>query len=386
MIPEENDDLDPDSYVGNPFNSRFVRISFREFNSLKEETYYISQLKFFFNRKDNYLIAIQFLFQTKDNFGNKDPSSFVSFEEKDTNKFIGALNNYAPLSKDFIDNVEEYVLEFSIGEEICLFAGEYSNESFHSINIKTNFGKFFIIGNQKLKDNFSFKFLYDGLFFGGLVIGVMENKISYLKPLIYMDKDKFQQVNTNQETKHKKELLDISEDLTFLKKIQPIYKTNMNGTSSKKTIIVDDMEKTGLITEIKSKNAALSEIKIFSNGKRITRIDNQYTYLDNKERSIIISHISQEYNDTNRNFILKIEDDDYLNKAVIFISKSKKIMKDIEFTTKKGKILRTFKDRPKYFRELKEGAGKQLRILGMCIGREKYIQFVQFYYELKNIE
>ena len=130
----------------------------------------------------------------------------------------------------------------------------------------------------------------------------------------------------------------------------------------------------------------MSEIKIFSNGKRITRIDNQYTYLDNKERSIIISHISQEYNDTNRNFILKIEDDDYLNKAVIFISKSKKIMKDIEFTTKKGKILRTFKDRPKYFRELKEGAGKQLRILGMCIGREKYIQFVQFYYELKNIE
>jgi hypothetical protein len=385
MMFEDNGDIDKENYIGNPFNCRFVKVSFKEFISLKGEELFLSQLKFFFNRKEKYLLAIQFIFQNKENFGSKELSTFISFEEKDTNKYIGALTNYAPLSKDFIDNIEEYQFHFSLGEEICFFAGEYKDNSFHKINIKTNFGKFFIIGNQKLSDNFNFKFLYNGIFFGGLMIGILDNKITYLKPLIYEDKAKFEQVKNTQETKHKKELIDISEDLTFLKKVEPIYKTNINGVSNQKTIIVDDMEKTGIITEIKAKKAALSEIKIFSNGKRITRIDNQYTYLENKEKNIVISHVSQEYNDTNKNFILKLDDDDYLSKAVIFISKSKKILKDIEFITKNGHILRTFKDRPKYFRELKETSGKKLRILGMCIGREKYIQFIQFYYELINI-
>jgi hypothetical protein len=382
---EDNGDINKEKYVGNPFNCRFVTVEFKEFIALKGEELFLSRLKFFFNRKEKHLLAIQFIFQTKENFGNNDPSTFVSFEEKDTNKFIGALTNYAPLNKDFIDNVEEYNLYFSFGEEICSLAGEYKDNSFHKINIRTNFGKFFIIGDQKLDDNFHFKFLYNGAFFGGLIIGVLDNKIVYLKPLHYEDKDKFEQVKNTQETKHKKELIDISEDLTFLKKVEPIYKTNINGISNQKTIIVDDMEKTGLITEIKAKIAALSEIKIFSNGKRITRIDNQYTFLENKQKNIVVSHISQEYNDTNKNFILKLDEDDYLSKAVIFISKSKKILKDIEFITKNGHILRTFKDRPKYFRELKETSGKKLRILGMCIGREKYIQFIQFYYELMNI-
>ena len=182
----DDEDLDQESYVGNPFNCKFVRVSFKDFFSSKGEDLCLSQLKFFFNRKDNYLQAIQFIFQTKEDFGSKDPSTFISFEEKDTNKFIGALKNYAPLSKDFIDNVEEYNLNFSLGEEICFFGGEYKNDSFHKINIKTNFGKFFIIGNQRLNDNFSFKFLYDGIFFGGLVIGATENKICYLKLLVIM--------------------------------------------------------------------------------------------------------------------------------------------------------------------------------------------------------
>ena len=383
---EDNGDIDPEKYIGSPFNCRFVRVSFKEFISLKEKELYLSQLKFFFNRKDKYLLAIQFIFQTKENFGNKDPKTFINFEENDTNIFIGALKNYAPLSKDFIDDVEEYNLNFDLGEEINLFAGEYKNDAFHKINIKTNFGKFFIIGNQNISDNFNFKFFYDGIFFGGLLIGVLENKITYLKPLIYRDKPKYEQAKKNQETKDKKELIDISEDLTFLNKVEPVYKSSIHGMSNQKTIIVDDMEKTGLITEIKAKKAALTEIKIFANEKRITRIDNQYSFLDNKEKNIVISHVSQEYNDSNKNFILKLEDDDYLNKAVISISKNKKYIKDIEFITKKGHSLRTFIDRPKYFRELKESSGKNLRILGMCVGREKYIQFIQFYYELTNIK
>ena len=342
--------------------------------------------KFFFNRKNNYLIAIQFIFQKKENFGKNDPSSFICFEEKDTNKYIGVLARYSPLSKDFIDNVEEYNLKFSLGEEINFFGGEYKNDSFTKINIKTNFGKFFIIGDRKLNDNFNFKFLYNKLFFDGLVIGILEDKITYLKPIVYEDWKKFQQANLSRENKHKKELLDISEDLIFPKKVEPIYKTNVNGIYNLKTIIIDDMEKTGLLSEIKDKKAALTEIKIFSNGKRITRIDNQYIHYENENRTYLIQHISQEYNTTNMNYIIKIDKDDYINKVVMFISKSKKLIKDVEIITKKGISLRTFKSRPKYFRELKGSFGKELRILGMCVGAEKYIQFLQLYYELKNME
>ena len=38
------------------------------------------------------------------------------------------------------------------------------------------------------------------------------------------------------------------------------------------------------------------------------------------------------------------------------------------------------------YKELTETTGKKLRILGMCVGREKYIQFIQFYYDLTNSE
>ena len=382
----EDVDNDPENYIGNPSNCKLVRVSFKEFIMSKGEELQISQLKFFFNRKDNYLIAIQFIFQTKETFGKNDPTTFICFEEKDTNKYIGVLARYSPLSKDFIDNVEEYNLKFSLGEQINFFGGEYKNESFTKINIKTNFGKFFIIGNQKASDNFSFKFLYNKIFFGGLVVGVSNNKIICLKPIFHEDKKKYEQEKSAQETRHKKELIDISEDLTFLKKVQPIYKTNINGISSSKTIIIDDFEKSGLIEEIKDKKVVLSEIKIFSNGKRITRIDNLYTNLENKEKNVLVTHISQEHKESDKNFILKIGEDDYLNQAVMFISKSKKYLKDLELITKKGSLIRTFKDRPKYFRELKDSPGKQLRILGMCIGKEKYIQFIQFYYELKMLE
>ena len=385
MFVDDGDD-DPENYVGNPSNCKLIKVKIKEFISSKGQDLYLSQIKFFFNRREIHLIAIQFIFQTKENFGKKDPSSFVSFEEEDTNKYLGVLANYSPLSKDFIDNVLEYNLTFSLGEEICFFGGEYTNESFHKIIIKTNLGKYFIIGNQKLSDNFSFKFVFNKQFFDGLMIGVSKNKITCLKPLFYEDKAKYEKEKLNQENMRKKVLVDISKDITFLKKVHPIYKTNVNGLCESSTIIVDDMEKSGILKDIKNNKAGLSEIKIFSNDKRITRIDTLYSIYDNKEKNILIQHISQEYNDGNKNYVLKIDDDDYLNKAVMFLSKSKKFLRDIELITKKGNQIRTFKDRPKYFRELKASNGKELRILGMIIGYEKYIQFVQFYYELKNLE
>ena len=380
------DDEDPQNYIGNPTNCKIIKVKIKDFILSKGEDLHLSQIKFFFNRNQIYLIAIQFIFQTKEIFGNKDPSTFVSFEEKDTNKYLGVLANYSPLSKNFINNVEEYNLYFAFGEEIFSFSGEYTNESFHKINIKTNFGKFFIIGNQKIADNFNFKFLNNKIFFGGLIIGVSKNKISCLKPIFYEDKEKFEQEKLAKGNEGKKELIDISEDMTFLKKVQPIYKTNVNGVCESSTTVIDDMEKSGLIKEIKNKKAALSEIKIFSNDKRITRIDTLYTVFEDKSKNVLIQHESQEYKESNKYYVLKIDDDDYINKAVMFISKSKKFLRDIELITKKGKKIRTFKDRPKYFRELKATSDKELRILGMVIGYEKYVQFVQFYYQLKNFE
>ena len=61
-------------------------------------------------------------------------------------------------------------------------------------------------------------------------------------------------------------------------------------------------------------------------------------------------------------------------------------MKDIELTTSKNIKLKTSNHKAHNYKELKQTKGKKLRILGMCIGREKYIKFVQFYYESTNLE
>ena len=169
-------------------------------------------------------------------------------------------------------------------------------------------------------------------------------------------------------------------------KYSPIYKTNIFGTNNNKTIIIDDMERSGLIMDIKEGRAALKEIRIFSNGKKITRIDNQYICYNNKEKDIIISHQSNSYDNTNKNYTIIISKDDYIKDAIIFLSSRKKNVKDVEFTTSKGMKLKISNHKSNNYKELKETKGKKLRILGMCVGSEKYIQFIQFYYEMTNLE
>ena len=181
-------------------------------------------------------------------------------------------------------------------------------------------------------------------------------------------------------------LVDITEDLSMSTKYSPIYKTNIFGTNSNKTIIIDDMERSGLIMDIKEGRAALKEIRIFSNGKKITRIDNQYICYNNKEKDIIISHQSNSYDETNKNYTIIISKDDYIKNAIIFLSSRKNNVKDVEFTTSKGMKLKISNHKSSNYKELKETKGKKLRILGMCVGSEKYIQFIQFYYELINLE
>ena len=385
--------------IGNPFNCKFTTVGIKKYLSTLEGEYHFSQLKFFFTRINPHLIAIQFLFQKKENLGSKDPSSFIPFMEKDNkniekdnksteknNKYIGALYNYDPLNKDTIENIEEFTLQLSLGEEIVILSGCFKDDFFLRINIKTNFGKFFSIGNKKAENNFNFKYFYNKIFFDGLIIGSDNNKIMYLKQIIYEDKKKFEQAKKDQENKHQKELIDISEDYTISTKVDPIYKTNIFGTNSNKTIIIDDMEKSGLIMDIKEGRASLTEIKVFSNGKRVTRIDNQYMYYDNNNKSILISHQSHSYDNTNSNYYLILTKDDYINNAIIYLSSRKKVVKNIEISTFKGMKLTTSNKKGNNYKELKETKGKKFRILGMCIGSEKYIQFIQFYYELKNIE
>lgn len=374
-----------EKYVGNPFNCQFIRVSIKEYLSTLKGEHHLSQIKFFFTRNNPYLIAMQFLFQKKENFGSKDPASFISFTEK-KNIYVGALCNYDPLDKDTIESLEEFTLQLSLGEEICFFAGNFKNDLFHKINIKTNFGKFFLIGNKRAENNFTFKYFHNGIFFDGLIVGADSDKIMYLKHIIYEDKEKFNQSKINHENKHKKELIDLSEDLSMSTKYSPIYKTNIFGTNSNKTIIIDDMEKSGLIMDIKEGRAALNEIIVFSNGKKITRIDNHYIYYDNRDKNILISHQSNSYNDTNNNYAISISEDDYIKDAIIYLSSRKKHITNIELTTFKGKKLKTSNHKSSNYREIKETKGKKLRILGMCVGSEKYIQFVQFYYELTNSE
>jgi hypothetical protein len=374
-----------EKYVGNPFNCQFTRVSIKEYLSTLKGEHHLSQIKFFFTRWNPHLIAMQFLFQNKEKLGSKDPSSFISFTEKNY-KYIGALYNYDPLDKDTIESLEEFTLQLSLGEEICLFAGIFKDNLFQKINIKTNFGKFCLIGNKKGENNFSFKYFHNGIFFDGLIIGSDSEKILYLKHIIYEDKEKFKQSQISQENKHKKELIDISEDLSMSTKYSPIYKTNIFGANSNKTIIIDDMEKSGLIIDIKEGRAALNEIIVFSNGKKITRIDNHYIYYDDRNKNILISHQATSYNDTNNNYSILISEDDYIKDAIVYLSSRKKHVKNIELTTFKGKILKTSNHKSGNYREIKETKGKKLRILGMCVGSEKYIQFIQFYYELTNSE
>ena len=77
-----------EKHIGNPFNCKFVRVSLKEYISTLNEEYNLSQIKFFFTRNDLHLIAIQFLFQKKEDFGSKDPSSFISYVEKNNNRYI----------------------------------------------------------------------------------------------------------------------------------------------------------------------------------------------------------------------------------------------------------------------------------------------------------
>lgn len=375
-----------EKYVGNPFNCKFIKVSISEYLSTLDGEYHFSQLKFFFCRNNQYLKAIQFLFQKTENFGSKDPSSFISFTEKNMNKYIGAVYEHNPLDKDNIINFEEFTLQLSLGEEIILLRGCFKDDHFHRIDIKTNFGKFFNIGKKKAEITFELKFFNKGVFFDGLVIGADNNKIMYLKTVTYEDKAKFEQMKKNQENKHKKELIDISEDLSLSTKISPIYKTNIFGAINNTTIIIDDMEKSGLIMDIKENRAMLSEIRVFSNGKRITRIDNQYIFYDNNNKNFLISHQSNLYDKTNNNYIIRINKGDYINDAIIYLSANKKYVKDIELTTSKNIKLKTSNHKAHNYKELKQTKGKKLRILGMCIGREKYIKFVQFYYESTNLE
>ena len=378
---EFNDDKA--KYKGNPFNCRFIRVSIKEYLSKLKGEYNLSQIKFFFVRNNPYLLAIQFLFQKKEDFGNKDPSTFIFFTDNN-NKYIGALPKYDPLDKNTVEKIEEFTFQLSLGEEICIFSGNYQNDSFHKINIKTNFGKFLLIGNKKAADNFKFEYFYNGIYFDGLIIGEDSEKIKYLKQIIYEDKKKFEQSKLNQE--NKKELKDVSEDLKIATKNLPIYKTNVFGINNNKTIIIDDMEKSGLIMDIKEGRAALKEITIFSNGKKITRIDNQYICYTDRNKDILISHQSKSYNNNNKNYTIIISKDDYITDAIVYLSSSKKNVKDIKLTTSKGMKLKINDHKSSNYKELKETKDKKLRVLGMCVGSEKYIQFIQFYYELTDLE
>lgn len=377
--------LDEDSHnkgaIGNSYQCTAMEYaSIQKYLISLGPDHHLSQLKFFFKR-NQYLLAIQLIFQSTEYFGKLDPSTYKTYGQK----YLGPLPEYDPTNPNTINDIEEFTLHLSLGEEIHSFSGCFKENSFVRINIKTIFGKFFFIGDKTLKNNFNFNYYYNKNFFDGFIIGFDETKIIYLVSLICEDESKEIETKKLEDNKYKKELNDISEDASICLKADPIYKTNIFGVINKKTIIIDDIEKIGINNkDLKENKGAISEIKIFFNPRKITRIDNQYTFYDSGN-SVIMSHQSQKYKEGDSELSIKIEKDDYINHVIVYLSPHKKVVQDLYLVTFKGKKLGPV-NKTAFSRELKEVKGKRLKILGMCVGREKHVQFIQFYYEYKDVD
>lgn len=368
-----NEDSENKGYIGNMNNCQEMKYaSITKYLNESKECNYLSQIKFFFKR-NQFLIAIQNLYQNKENFGSR-----ITGDDQ----YFGVLKRYNPNKAVDNDNIEEFTLSLAFGEEIYYFSGCFKDNKFIKIQIKTIYGQFFHIGDKKAEINFTFNYYYNGRFFDGFVIGYDHTKIIYLVSLIYNDKKKEEESKIFLENLHKKELIDISENVS-ISKYTPIYKTNVLGLINNKTIISDDIEKLGLLNDVKEEKVALNEVTVFTNGRRITRMDNTYMYIESK-KSVTITHQSKSYKDSDQNYSIIVPKGGFIDHAIVYLTNHSGIVKKIILDAKGGRTLNCNNKKTNNFRELKSNEeNKNLRILGMCVGREKYVQFVQFYYEIK---
>ena len=90
------------------------------------------------------------------------------------------------------------------------------------------------------------------------------------------------------------------------------------------------------------------------------------------------------YDSDNQRFVLYLETNDYINEALVFCGNDK-VVTNLSLKTRSGKELVANDKRTDEFNVLKCNRNKRegidYKVVGLCVGVEKYVSFVQFYYE-----
>ena len=123
----------------------------------------------------------------------------------------------------------------------------------------------------------------------------------------------------------------------------------------------------------------LNEISLYFDGKKITRIDTEYTnkITDIKRRN---KHITENHKDNNKKMCLQITKDDFI-KYFIITTNTKGNISSIYFETADKKELNwpPGNEEKRIINNEKEKEAKKL--LGLVVGKTDYIKSLQFYFE-----
>ena len=360
----------------------------------KNPNSHLQQIRFFYKRGE-FLIAIQYIFQLNIYFNNNDQKTFIFTDPK-----IFGPENFT------LNEIDEIILNFEKNEEIFLIEGNITENKIMKLLIQTNVGKFIMFGNQNLPTNFSKDFFFDKKLFDGFKINYDEEKITYLKILYKIMKEQDEiNINKNNIDDNK---IKLKEDLDFslTNIIKPIYKSETFGKTTEKTEFIDQIKKFNLLEKIKNNSVFISKISIFTDNdnKKITRFETEYKNLLTNEINNSIT-ISNDFNiNENKEFSLKISADDFINNVSLSV-KDKKIV-TLFFETMNGEKLiigdknilneiinnsynnyninnnNNLNNINICFND-NESEGKMFRLLGFVLGKEKSIQSIQIYYEIK---
>lgn len=340
-----------------------ISLKIDEFKKQFEYEIYLSQIKFYFDKNDNFY-SIIFIFQNDENFKSSEPSSFIF-----TNPKILGIENLD-------SNLEEAILNFDKKDEmITKMEIIIKNNIVKGIFIKTSYGKFLEIGIKEEKDIVFSKTFFPPLFFNGFNIQYNNKSIIDINiNSILNDKIKIEN--------KKPELIDISNKYFENDFISPIFQSDIIGNENENIEYSNDIQKFHYIQEMKDNKIKISEIIIWINKKEITRFDIKYYNISDGKINIG-SHISKNYKENNnKKYNIVLDNDDFICEIIIGLSKENKL-KNLYFKSKKGKNLEIInEDCKKNIITFKANqTGKLFKLLYIILGIDKVIETIQFYYE-----
>lgn len=362
-----NESSSGNSYVGDQLKcsqTNFCCISAYE-KSKQSTPIQIIKMKLFY-RRDQYLVAMQLIFMEKDKIvENKIDNSLYLY----TNPKILGPTNFS------IRDYDDIELNFAKNEEISMIKLVYKNDAIVKMTIETIFGQYVQFGEEIEGDNETqWDFYSNDLNFDGFNIGWDENKINYLE--IFVLKERREYVEEQKEKQSK--LKNVTNEISIIN-ANPLYLSEIYGTITKETNFNDDLEKFGIFEEIKKGEMYLNEISLYFDGKKITRIDTEYTnkITDIKRRN---KHITENHKDNNKKMCLQITKDDFI-KYFIITTNTKGNISSIYFETADKKELNwpPGNEEKRIINNEKEKEAKKL--LGLVVGKTDYIKSLQFYFE-----